>query len=145
MNIIAAVVAVREAVLVHFIPPSLGTQSYTVIPNAWIVNGGAGTVNSGTLTADFVNRTINLSLNATNTGAGNTFQMNATGGFSPTTSRFSQGFNSVTCLGPCGGPAPTGGFAGFFAGSQAQGAGIAFGVGNGTANYGVTGVVGMQR
>ncbi len=129
------------------IPASLGTQTFSVISNAWVVNGSAtnGTVNSGNLTADFVNRTVNLSLNVSrNTGQLNTFQMNASGGFNPTSGRFSQGFNSVTCTGPCTGPAPGGNFGGFFAGPQAQGAGIAFTAGNGTGN-GVTGVVGMKR
>lgn len=133
------------------IPPSLGTQTYTVIPNGWVVNGSAtnGTVNSGTLIANFVNQSINLSLNVTrNTGAGagNTFQMNGVGGIVPTSSRFSQAFNTVTCSGgPCTGSAPTGGFGGFFAGSQAQGAGIAFHAGTGGLGQGVSGVVGMQR
>jgi hypothetical protein len=128
------------------IPSTLGTQTFTVIPNAWIVNNGAGTVNSGTLTADFVNRNINLSLNVSRTsGALNTFQMNGSGAFNPTTSRFSQGFNSVTCSGPCTGSAPSGGFAGFFAGPQAEGAGVAFNAGTGISGQGVTGVVGMKR
>jgi hypothetical protein len=129
------------------IPASLGTQTFTVIPNAWVVNGSAtnGTVNSGTLTADFLNRTIAVSLNVSrNTGQLNTFQMNGSGGFAPTSSRFSQGFTSVTCTGPCTGPAPSGSFGGFFAGSQAQGAGIAFTAGNSTGN-GVTGVAALKR
>jgi hypothetical protein len=125
---------------VNNIPPSLGTQTYTMIPGATVFRG-AGIMNSATLVADFVNRTINVSLNATS-GA-NTFQMNGSGGFAPTNGRFSQAFNSVTCSGPCGAPPYNGNYGGFFAGPQAQGAGIAFTGGNGT--IGVTGVVGLRR
>jgi len=127
------------------IPTSLGTQTYTMIPGASIVNNGTGTMNAATLTAGFLNRTINLNLNATNVGSGNTFQMNAQGLFSPTTARFSQGFNTVSCSGPCTGGAPSGSMAGFFAGPQAEGAGIAFSAGFGGTGTGVTGVVGLKR
>ena len=127
------------------IPTSLGTQTYTMIPGASIVNNGTGTMNAATLTAGFLNRTINLNLNATNVGSGNTFQMNAQGLFSPTTARFSQAFNTVSCPGPCTGGAPSGSMAGFFAGPQAEGAGIAFSAGFGGTGTGVTGVVGLKR
>jgi hypothetical protein len=126
------------------IPTSLGTQTYTMIPGASIVNNGTGTMNAATLTADFLNRTINLNLNGTNVGSGNTFQMNAQGLFSPTTARFSQGFNTVSCSGPCTDGTPSGSMAGFFAGPQAEGAGIAFSAGFGGTGTGVTGVVGLK-
>jgi len=71
--------------------------------------------------------------------------MNAQGLFSPTTARFSQAFNTVSCSGPCTGGAPSGSMAGFFAGPQAEGAGIAFSAGFGGTGTGVTGVVGLKR
>jgi hypothetical protein len=141
------------------LPRSLGTLTFTPVGSH--VNNGAGVLNSATLVADFVNRTYGLSINATNVAAGNTFQMTGTNSFSPTSSRFSAGFDSVTCTGPCAGGTPSGSYAGFFAGSQAQGAGVVFtagffagsqaqgagvvftaGFGAGT---GVTGVVALKR
>ena len=124
---------------INNIPPTLGSQIYTMIAGAALVinnnTGTAGTMNSASIVADFVNRSVNVSLNATNTNLGRTYQMDASGGFAPTTGRFSQGFNSVTCSGGgCG--------AGFFAGAQAQGAGVAFTAGG---NNGVSGVVGLRR
>ena len=124
------------------LPPSLGTLTFT--PAGSVFDGASGQLNSASLTADFVNRSLNLSINATNTVAKNTFQMDAVTGFSPTTGRFSAGFNSVTCAGPCVGGVPSGSFGGFFAGTQAEGAGVAFtgGFGLGT---GVSGVVAFRR
>jgi hypothetical protein len=127
------------------LPPSLGTLTFT--PVGSVFSSSSGRLNSGSLTADFVNRSLNLSLNATNTSAGNTFQMNATTGFSPTSSRFSGNFNSVTCSGPCssGGGTLGGGYGGFFSGAQAQGAGVAFSAGFGTGSGGVTGAAAFKR
>ena len=126
---------------VNNIPPSLGTQTFTLIPGAVVFRNGGDVMNSASLVADFVNRTVNVSLNATS-GA-NTFQMNGAGGIAPTSGRFSQAFNSVTCTGPCPGGATGGNYGGFFAGAQAQAVGIAFTGGNGV--IGVTGVAGLRR
>lgn len=122
------------------LPVSLGVQTYT--PVGWTL--GTGIFNSGSLTADFVNRNMTLSLNATNPGANNTFQMNGASSFSSINGRFSAGFSSVTCTGPCVGGVPNGGFGGFFAGQSAEGAGVGFTVGFG-AGTGVNGVVGFKR
>jgi hypothetical protein len=124
------------------LPPSLGTLTFTPIGS--VFNSTSGRLNSASLTADFVNRNLSLSINATNITAGNTFQMNATTGFNPTNSRFSGGFNSVTCSGPCVGT-PGGSFGGFFAGAQAQGAGVAFNAGFGVGGTGVAGAVALKR
>lgn len=122
------------------LPASLGVQTYT--PVGWAL--GNGVFNSGSLTADFVNRNMSLSLNATNPGASNTFQMNGASSFSSINGRFSAGFTSVTCTGTCTGGTPNGSFGGFFAGQNAEGAGVAFTAGFG-AGTGVTGVVGFKR
>lgn len=124
------------------LPTSLG--SLTFAPVGQLFDGTSGRLNAASLTADFVNRTLSLSINATNTIANNTFQMNATTGFNPVNSRFSGGFNSVTCTGTCAGATLAGSYGGFFAGAQAQGAGVAFtaGFGQGT---GVTGVIAFGR
>jgi hypothetical protein len=124
------------------LPPSLGTLTFT--PVGSVFDGSSGRLNSASLTADFVNRSLTLSLNATNTAANNTFQMNGVTGFSPTSGRFSAGFNTVTCSGPCVGGTPSGTFAGFFSGAQAQGAGVGFTAGFGLGT-GVSGVVGFGR
>jgi FecR-like protein len=124
------------------LPASLGSLTFT--PVGSVFSNTNQTLNSASLTADFVNRSLSVSLNASNTAAKNTFQMDAVTGFSPTTGRFSAGFNSVTCAGPCVGGVPGGSFAGFFAGAQAQGAGVAFTAGFGTTG-GVSGVVAFGR
>lgn len=124
------------------LPTSLGTVTYS--PIGWIVNAGTGTLNSGSITADFANQSMSINLNATNTTAGNAFQMNGTSGFSSINGRFSAAFSTVTCSGPCTGGAPSGSFGGFFAGAGAEGAGVAFSAGNGSGN-GVTGVAAFKR
>lgn len=122
------------------LPVSLGVQTYT--PVGWTL--GTGIFNSGSLTADFVNRNVTLSLNATNPGANNTFQMNGVSSFSSINGRFSADFKSVTCTGPCVGGVPNGGFSGFFAGQSAAGAGVGFTAGF-SSGTGVSGVVGFKR
>ena len=124
------------------LPSSLGTLTFT--PVGSVFDSASGRLNSASLTADFVNRSLSVSINATNTTSQNTFQMDAATGFSPTTGRFSGGFNSVACSGPCVGGLTGGSFGGFFAGAQAQGAGIAFTAGSGLGT-GVTGVVAFGR
>ncbi|MGE0388218.1 MAG: FecR domain-containing protein [Gammaproteobacteria bacterium] len=125
------------------LPAALGS-SVSYSPVGGLVNGGNGTLNSASLTADFVNRTVGLNINATNTGAGNTFQMNGSSGVSAVSGRFSGGFSSVTCTGPCSAGTPTGSFGGFFSGAQAEGAGVGFTAGYGTGN-GVSGVAAFKR
>ena len=122
------------------LPASLGVLTYSPVGSAL----GSGILNSGSLTADFVNRNITLSLNATRPSANNTFQMNGNSSFSATSGRFSAGFTSVTCTGSCVGGTPSGSFGGFLAGPNAEGAGVGFTVGFGT-NTGVSGVVGFKR
>lgn len=125
------------------LPPSLGSSvTYTPIGSFM---AGTGVLNSASLTADFVGRTLALGINATNPGAGNTFQLNAVTGFSTLSGRFSAGFNSVTCSGTCAGSSPSGSFGGFFAGPNAEGAGTTFSAGFGVGGGGVTGVVAFKR
>lgn len=135
------------------LPPSLGTLTFS--PVGSLFSNPASHLNSASLTADFVNRNLSLSINASappGTGGTNVYQMNATTGFSPTSGRFSAGFNTVTCSGPCnsGVGTPGAAYAGFFSGSQAQGAGVAFSAGfglgnpNGTGN-GLNGVVALKQ
>jgi hypothetical protein len=132
------------------LPQSLGTLTFTPVGSAFR-STNVETLNSASLTADFVNRSLSLSLNATRVDAGNTYQMNGTTGFSPTSGRFSSRFDTVTCTGPCnnGVGTPGGSFGGFFAGPQAQGAGVAFSVGFGTVSsvsgFGINGVVAFGR
>lgn len=122
------------------LPASLGVLTYSPVGSSL----GGGILNSGSLTADFVNRNITLSLNATNPSASNTYQMNGSSGFSAIIGRFSAGFTSVTCTGPCVGGTPGGSFGGFLAGQNAEGAGVAFTAGFGVGT-GVSGVVGFKR
>jgi hypothetical protein len=122
------------------LPPSLGVLSYAPIGS--FVNGGSGTLNSGSLTADFVNRVLSVSLNATNSSSGNVFQMNGTTAVSAISSRFGAGFTSVTCAGSCAG-GTSGNYSGFFAGANAEGAGVAFSAGD--VAGGVNGVVAFKR
>lgn len=128
-------------------PQALGTVSYSLVGG--LVNpGGFGTLNSGALTADFVNRTVSVSLNATYGGPaggpGWIFQMNGTSGVSPVNGRFSAAFGTVSCTGACLGSAPTGQFAGFFSGANAEGAGVAFNATTGSG-LGVNGVAAFKR
>ena len=124
------------------LPPSLGTLTYTPIGS--VFSSVNGRLNNASLTADFVNRSLSLSINATNIAAGNTFQMNHKTGFNPANSRFAGGFSAITCSGPCVGGSPSGSFNGFFAGPQAEGAGLAFSAGFG-AGTGVTGAIAFKR
>jgi hypothetical protein len=125
------------------LPPSLGVLTYA--PAGGFVNGNVnGVLNSGSLTADFVNRVMTISLNATNTSFNNTFQMNGSTGISAITPRFGAGFTSVTCTGSNCSGTPGGSYNGFFAGANAEGAGVAFTAGFGTGN-GVTGVAAFKR
>ncbi len=129
------------------LPPALGS-SVTYSPVGWLINNGFAVLNSGSITADFVNRTMNLNLDATRTsGELNRFVMSGGSGFSSITGRFSAGFANVQCVsGPCtsGGNQIGGSFGGFFAGQQAEGAGVAFTAGFGVGT-GVVGVVGFKR
>lgn len=129
---------------INTLPTSLGTVSFTPIGS--LVNGGPpnGLLNSASLTADFVNRSLSVSLNATNVSFNNTFQMNGTTGFSPITGRFSAGFQSVSCTGSNCTGTPGGSYAGFFTGPDAPGAGLTFSAGFAAGN-GVTGVVAFKR
>jgi hypothetical protein len=81
--------------------------------------------------------------------------MSGTTGFSPTSGQFSASFQNVTCSGPCntGVGSAGGSYGGFFAGQQAQGAGVVFSAGFGAqqvsspanAGNGVTGAIGFKR
>lgn len=129
------------------LPPSLGS-SVNFSPIGSLINNGFAVLNSASLTADFVNRTLSLNLDTTRTnGELNRYVMSGGSGFSSTTGRFSAGFVSVQCVsGPCtsGGNPAGGSYGGFFAGQQAEGAGVAFTAGFATGN-GVSGVVGFKR
>lgn len=137
------------------LPPSLGTQTYSLIPGAAAFSSDTQRVNSATLTADFVNRQMTFSVNVTNAASAtntNTYQSTGSSAISPITSRFSAGFSTTTCTGPCnnGTSRPDGSFSGFFAGTQAQGAGVALTVGFGAnalpgVGAGVSGVIGLKR
>jgi FlaG/FlaF family flagellin (archaellin) len=136
------------------LPPSLGLLNFTPIGSVFANPNSK--LNSAKLQADFVNQSLQLSINASappSSSGTNIYQLNATTGFSPTSARFSAGFNSVTCTGPCnaGVGTPSGSFGGFFAGTQAQGAGLAFSAGFGAAQgpngvgTGVLGVIAFGR
>ncbi len=122
----------------------LGTVTYT--PVGWSLNNGNGSLNSASLTANFMTRQIDLNVNAsTSPTVGNTFQWTGSTQYGVTTTRF-QGSLSGTCNGGCGTNAPSsGGFAGFIAGSAGQGAGVSISGGTGTPGEGVTGVIGFKR
>jgi hypothetical protein len=123
--------------------PSLGTLSYTPVGSFVYGNNAVGTLNSGSLTADFVNRVLSIDLKATNGPGTATFAMSGTTGVSAISGRFGAGFNSVSCTGSCGVAASSGNYSGFFAGANAEGAGVAFSAGNGVTS--VIGVVGFKR
>ena len=142
------------------LPPSLGVQTYMPILTPTGAFAAAFTnnqqvLNAASMTADFVNRKLDLFIDATNTNGGNRYQMRGSTGFSPTSSQFSAGFQTVTCTGPCNTGSnfrtPSGSYGGIFAGQQAQGAGVVFTAGfgaqavNGNAGNGVTGVIPMTR
>ena len=124
------------------LPASLGTVTYSPIGS--VVNGNVnGMLNSASLTADFVNRKMSVDITATNTVNSNVFTMNGSSGFSATSGRFAGGFSSVSCTGgPCG-SSPGGSFGGFFAGPNAEGAGVAFS--DAVAGGGVSGAVAFKR
>lgn len=124
------------------LPPNLGVLTYT--PVGSFINSGTGTLNSATLKADFVARSITLNMSASQ-NANKVFTMAGVTSFSSTTGRFGAGFESVSCAGAsCPVSASNGSFGGFFAGASAEGAGLAFTAGvPGVA--GVTGVVGFKR
>lgn len=129
--------------ITNTLPASLGTVTYT--PVGYIVNGSSTSgLNSAALTADFVNRNVSVSINATDSRNGTTFQMNGSAGINATSARFGAGFTTVSCSGGSCGGTPGGSFGGFFAGSNAEGAGISFAGGYGATN-GVMGVIGMKR
>lgn len=125
---------------------SLGTVTYTPI-GAYVTGGGSvGTLNSASITANFVSQSLSISLNATNGGDGNIYQMNGTSGISSVSGRFGSGFSSVTCSRSYCPGSPGGSFAGFFAGPNAEGAGVAFDAGQvGFSGVGVKGVVAFKR
>ena len=123
------------------LPPSLGVLTYT--PVGYFINNGSGTLNAATLKADFVARSITLNLTASQ-NANAAFTMAGVTSFSAASGRFGAGFQSVSCAGSSCPAASNGGFGGFFAGPNAEGAGVVFSAGvPGVA--GVTGVVGLKR
>ncbi|MBK0391986.1 FecR family protein [Ramlibacter algicola] len=136
-----------------FLPASLGVLNFNLAGSVLTPNA---VLNSATLQADMVNRTLSLNMNVSaspSPSGTNVYQMSGSTGFSPTSNRFSAGFNSVTCSGPCnlGVGTPNGSYGGFFAGPNAEGAGVAFTAGfgpsagaNGVGN-GVSGVAGFKR
>jgi hypothetical protein len=124
----------------------LGTVTYT--PIGWSINGGNGTLNSASLTANFTTRHIDFNVNATNPSFGNTFQLNGSTQYGVATTRF-QGSLAGTCTGGCSIESPpvpaSGAFAGFIAGSKGEGAGVALTAGTGVSGQGVSGVIGFKR
>ena len=130
----------------NVLPPSLGVATFTTVGS--IVGNGiatTGTLNSASFTADFVNRNLAVSINATNAPASSTYQMSGNASFSAINGRFAAGFTSISCTGPCGsgGGAITGSFNGAFTGANALGAAMSFAASN--ANAGVFGVIGFKR
>ncbi|HVC12325.1 MAG TPA: FecR family protein [Burkholderiales bacterium] len=128
------------------LPTSLGTVTFTPVGSYIVGGSAAGTLNSASLTANFVSQSMSISLNTTTPGNGSTYQMNGTSGISSVSARFSAGFTSVSCTGTCSSGSPAGSFGGFFAGPNAEGAGVAFDAGYlGVSGAGVKGVVAFKR
>lgn len=128
------------------VPTTLGS-SVTYTPVGGIVNAGFGAIHSGSLNANFVNRTMSINLDVSRTsGELNRFVMSGSSTFSPISAAFGAGFSSVSCSGPCtsGGNPIGGSFSGFFSGPNAEGAGAAFTAGFGIGN-GVLGVAAFRR
>jgi hypothetical protein len=130
--------------LTNALPSSLGVVSFTPV-GAVIGNGAgtSGTLNSANLTADFVNRNLGFSVNATNAPGGGTYQASGSAAFSAINGRFSAGLSSVSCTGACGTGSQNGQFNGFFAGANAAGAGVAFSATS--TGAGIFGVIGFKR
>ena len=131
------------------VPVTLGS-SVTYTPVGSLLNNfSAATLNSGSINANFVARTVSINLDASQTSGNlNRFVMSGSSTFSPITASFGAGFSSVSCVsGNCNGGAgtPGGSFGGFFAGPNAEGAGVAFSVGYGVAGQGIGGVVAFKR
>lgn len=118
------------------LPPSLGTLAFR--PMGWIINGGNGTLDAAhtSLSADLLHRTISLSIEATGSSA--TYRFDGVTGLSPSNSRFSARFNTVTCLGGACAGSPSGAYAGFLT-ARAAGAGLSF------VGPGVEGVLALRR
>ena len=148
--------------LTNTVPATLGTQTYTLISTtaglAAAFSGTTQSINSASLAADFVNRSMTLSVSvnnsngSTNPALRNTFQSTGSSGISPINSRFSAGFSTTTCTGPCNSGVGTadGSFSGFFTGPQAQGAAAAITIGfgasaNPSTGGGVSAVIGLKR
>jgi hypothetical protein len=130
--------------ITNVLPPSLGVVSFT--PFVSVIGNGvntSGTLNSASLTADFVNRSLALSLNATNSPGGGVYQMNGNAGFSAINGRFAAGFSTVSCTGSCGTGTLGGTFTGSFVGANAAGVGLSFQAS--TANAGIFGIVGFRK
>lgn len=124
------------------IPQGLGTSvNYT--PVGGIATNGTG-ISGGTINVNFVSQAVNLvNLTATRT-TGESYVMNGNSLFSPTSGRFGAGFTSATCAGGTGCTGTiSGSFSGFFAGTNAEGIGLSYTVGNGTT--GISGAHGFRR
>lgn len=117
--------------------------------------GGVGTLNSASLSANFSTQTVNLGLNVTTPNAGNLVAtganipieqknfFNASTANAPNGGR-NQGLLTIICAAGCGVAAPvSGNIGGVFVGAGGIGAGMAYGLSNGTVN--VNGVAAFHR
>ncbi|MCK9381183.1 MAG: FecR domain-containing protein [Sulfuritalea sp.] len=127
------------------LPATLGTVTYSPIGS--VVNSNiSGSLNSATLTADFVNRNMTVGITASNTN-GSVYSMSGNSGFSAVSGRFSAAFASGSCTGTCANPLGNslgGSFGGMFAGPNAEAAGVAFTYGYGSSG-GVSGAIAFKR
>lgn len=137
--------------------PISGTYNYVLAGGTAPTDslGGVGTLNSASLTANFTAQTVNLGVNVTTPNAGNLVAagvnipieqknfFNASTANSPNGGA-NLGLLTVSCAAGCGTAAAiSGNVGGVFVGSAGIGAGMAYGLSNGSVN--VNGVAAFHR
>lgn len=136
--------------------PVSGTYSYVLAGGTAPTDslGGVGTLNSASLSANFTAQTVNLGVNVTTPNAGNlvasgvNIPIEQKSFFSAATANSpnggtNQGLLTLTCAAGCGAAALSGNVGGVFVGAGGIGAGMAYGLSNGTVN--VNGVAAFHR
>lgn len=137
--------------------PVSGTYSYVLAGGTAPTDslGGVGTLNSASLSANFTAQTVSLGVNVTTPNAGNLVAsaanvpieqknfFNAATANSPNGGA-NLGLLTVSCAAGCGATAPvSGNIGGVFVGAGGIGAGVVYGLSNGTVN--VNGVAAFHR